>query len=247
MTTILKILPAVAVIMLSGCKKDLITEKDVFNSLQLSRTTAVGDGSQTVGIVCEINPDATEDKLEFVLRTTLGVFTENKDVKLVKKPEFKNGKLVIETTAQVPQNSGTMVISVEPNQPLDVRDFIIKDSVIVSKSVPFALKLQPSVLGIGSNLLSEVLVTGVLNNANGGKVSAGYKVKFEDKLVNGAPANGRFREQAVSSNAESKVSTYYGSVGQSIGTDIWIKASVLDDAGNSIQPADSVLIRIINL
>lgn len=245
MNQLLKILAAGLLVVLWGCKKDIVAEKDVFNSLQLSRTTAVGDGSQTVSIVCEINPDATEDKLEFILRTSMGQFTENKDSKLVKKPEFKNGKLVIEATAQVPQNSGTMVISVEPNQPYDTRDFIIKDSVIVSKSVPATMKLQPSVLGIGSNLLSEVLVTGLLSNANGGKVSTGYKVRFEDKLLNGGgPANGRFREQATSSNAESKVSTYYGSVGQPIGTDIWIKASVLDDAGNSILPADSVLVRI---
>ncbi|WP_343701458.1 hypothetical protein [Chitinophaga sp.] len=228
----------------AGCKKDEVTLSDIFRSLELSKTTASGDGAETVGIVCEINPDVSPDKQEFVLKTSMGSFVEGGEARLVKKPEFVEGRLVIITTAKVPLGAGNMVISVEPNQPLEKTDYIIKDSLTVVKSIAAALKLETSVLGIGSNYLTEAVLTGTLTNDKGGKVATGYKVIFEDYLPGGTPANGRFRDMKASSGADSKVSAVYGAGSFPVGTDIYLKATLLDENGLPGTIKDSLLVRI---
>jgi hypothetical protein len=231
--------------LLLGCEKKEVRPSDIFKKLTLSDTTAVGDGAQTVNIVCEINPETTEENLEFVLKTSMGMFVDNKEKKIVKKPEFVGGKLVIETTAQVPLSSGTMTISVEPNKPLEKRDFIIQQSLTVTKSVPSSISLTSTALGLGSNFLTEVQLTGTLSNQDGGKVATGYKVVFSDTVAGTkVPANGRYRGMASSSNDESKVTTYYGAGSLPIGTDIRIKAAVLDEKGVPTPLADSLTLRI---
>jgi hypothetical protein len=75
----------------TSCRKKVDTNS-VFNKLDLAPKVTIGDGAQNINITCEINDKATEDKWEFTLTTNMGQFQENKDVKLVKKPTFKNGK-----------------------------------------------------------------------------------------------------------------------------------------------------------
>ncbi|SDF55203.1 hypothetical protein [Chitinophaga filiformis] len=227
-----------------SCKKDDVTTADIFIGLQLSTATAVGDGNQLVKIICEVNPNISKSKQEFVLKTSLGTFPENGKAEIIKKPEFKNGKFVIESSVQVTLSPGTMVISVEPNLPEEKTDYIIKDSVAITKSVPSLLKLQSSALGIGSNFQTELLLTGILSNANGGKVSTGYTMKVEDFLTGYVPANGRLREMNYRSNAESKINIYYGIGNLPIGTTVMLRAILLDENGNETTIKDSLLIGI---
>jgi hypothetical protein len=97
---------------------------------------------------------------------------------------------------------------------------------------------------MASNFFSELKLSCLLKNANGGYVSKGYVVVFDDVLVAGGNANGRYRDVNTTSNDTSRVSIRYGASNLPIGTAIKLRATILDSLGNRTKMKDSVLVTI---
>lgn len=233
------------IVSLISCKKETIATDKLINSLLVSPKIVEANGTSIVSVTCQLNSDATSDKREVIFKTTAGQFVENKEQKIVKKAEFENEKLIVKTDILVPMQAGTLTITAEPNLPDIIEDYIATDSVSLIESVPVSIKVSNSSFFVWNNdLKSEVTITGTLFNSSGKKVSMGNNVIGEDYFENNMPVGGRFRETFLSSNSDSKVSTIYTPGNVPVGSNIFIKLTLLDDLGVKTNIRDSVLITI---
>jgi hypothetical protein len=179
-----------------------------------------------------------------IFSTSRGVFAASGTDKYTTKAEFVNGELMAQATLRAPLQPGTIGVTAQLEYDSPLREYALTDSLRVSPSVATALVLEPSRLGIAANFINEVRVVGTLRNAANRYVSRNTRVLLEDRLLNGAPANGRFRNRQLQSNDTSRVSTFYGAAAYPIGTTIKIRGTVLDAKGAKTAVADSILLTI---
>jgi hypothetical protein len=233
----------VSLLFLLSCNKE-VKINDILTNLKLSKTQVTADGQSTVSISVNVSDNSSADRRSIIFSASSGVFTTSGTGKQIVKAEFDNGLIVAKVTFRVPIQPGTIKITAQPEFDNPLNEYVITDSIIASTSVPALIKLEPSANGIASNFLNEIQLTGSLQNANGRYVSKGNKVLFEDLLLSGIPANGRFRNMLNISNDTSKVSAVYSASTLPIGTNIKVRATILDNAGNSTNIKDSVLLTI---
>jgi hypothetical protein len=233
----------VSLLFLLSCNKEVKID-DILTNLKLSKTQVTADGQSTVSISVNVSDNSSADRRSIIFSASSGVFTTSGTGKQIVKAEFDNGLIVAKITFRVPIQPGTIKITAQPEFDSPLNEYVIMDSIIASASVPALIKLEPSANGIASNFLNEIQLTGSLQNANGRYVSKGNKVLFEDLLLSGIPANGRFRNMLNISNDTSKVSGVYSANALPIGTNIKIRTTVLDNAGNSTNIKDSILLTI---
>lgn len=224
------------------CTKDAEVN-DVLQNLKLNQSEVFADGQSTISISVELSNKSSTDRRNVIFSASGGVFTGSGSNKHTVKAEYENGILTAKTTLRVSTQPGTIKISVQPEFDSPIKEFILTDSAIAKVSQPFSIKLEPSSLGIASNSLTEVQLTGNLKNSSGKFVSKGSMVLFED-FVTGGPANGNFRSIQNMTTDSSKVSATYGAGTYPIGTLIKIRATVLDGSGLATNIKDSILLTI---
>lgn len=237
---------AILTVLFYGCKKTPVTTEQIVKNLTVTPKNADADGTSVIDVSCELNSDATSDRKEILFKISSGMFAENKDQKIIKKAEFENGVLLVRTQIVVPQRAGKIIITAEPNNAELKQDYILKDSVILLRSNAATIKAETDSFAVSSNFKSDVQITGVLLNGNGRKVSNGTRVLFEDFFAGGNPVSGRYRNVSASSNSDSKVFCTYSPGYVPVGSNIYIKITVLDDAGNKTNIRDSVFINVNN-
>jgi hypothetical protein len=238
-----KLTLVVSLTLLLSCKKE-VNVNDILTNLKLSKTQVLADGQTTVSISVTMSGKSSSDRRTVVFTASSGVFTVSGTGKQTVKAEFDNSEIVAKATFRVPIQPATIKITVQPEFDSPIGEYVLTDSIMASASVPSVIRLEPSVFGIAANFLSEVQLTGTLQNSSGKYVSRGNKVLFEDLFLSGALANGRFRNVFNLSNDTSKVSAIYSASGWPIGTNIKIRTTVLDNAGNPTNTKDSVLLTI---
>jgi hypothetical protein len=232
----------------AGCKKKDDTPKNVIFGLTADSSSVRADGTTTIHITCQLNGEATADRRNILFKLNGGTFAANpvvSDTTLLQAAGFINNTLVATVAVTVPQSPGSLIVSAQPALPgLPNTTYVIRDTITLYPSVPAFLRLAASNSGINSNAGSEVTFTGTLYNADTGKVSLNYRVKFEDILDDQGSAGGMFRGTDSLSNASSQVSTIYAAGGYSVGTRIHIRCTLLDSLGNKTPKVDSAYIYI---
>jgi len=202
---------------MSCSKKNDASLNNVIFNLNFTPTTAVADGTTIITVTCQLDTDATSDRRNILFTTNAGTFTSTpKDTSsLSQLAAFVNHQLIATVRLQVPQKAGTITITAQPDISQQINNnYILSKTLTIASSDPANLVLSSNVAGIGSEYANEALITGVLTNKYGGKVSLGNKVVFQD-FYNGSPANGNFRSTVDTTSANSQVITNY-SIGNNV-------------------------------
>lgn len=226
-----------------SCEKD-IEDTQIFTDLILDPDEILADGESAIQISVAINEKASSDRRNFIFSTTAGVFAGSGKNKDTSKAEYVDGVLTAKAVLKAPFSAGQYSVTVKPEFDSPIREFQLSKMFTAKISTPATIKLEPSRFGITSNFGNEVFLDGFLKSKNGKNVSSGVSVIFQDKLPNGDPALGRFRDQKLVTTDSSKVSTYYSVPSYPIGTTIKITATVLDENGVKTNVEDIISITI---
>jgi hypothetical protein len=238
-----KLTGLVLLILLAACVKNQLEVKKVIYEFTLSKHSVQADGSTRVDITVKLSPDAEPGKRGVIFKTSSGNFTGGANGTLTVQADFDHNILLAKTSITAPSSGSKIYLSVMPDIP-DKEKYTLYDSITVSKSMPDAIRLNPSSFGLRANYASSDTLTGTLKNADGNNVSSGTRVVFEDVLPRHLAAGGQFRSIAAGSDAKSTVSAIYANGSQLVGTFIFLRATVLDAAGNKTTIKDSVKITI---
>lgn len=226
-----------------GCNRE-IKDEDVFTDLLLSPSELPADGQSTSIVSVKVNDAASSDRRSFVFSTTAGTFTASGNGKFTAKAEYENGVLMAKAILRAPFSPGEFTLTVQPEFGSPIRDFVLSRIGKATPSLAASIELETSGFGIASNFLNEIFLSASLRNATGKNVSKGTSVIFEDELLTGGPARGRFRYLQSTTSDSSKVSGYYSAPAYPIGTNIKIRSTVLDALGQKTNIVDSILINI---
>jgi hypothetical protein len=240
-----KILFIFAVSLVIACKKQTVSTEEVIHSLDLSPAAIDADGSSLVNVSVRINKDAELSKRKVVFETSAGTFTTNNTKTVTIDALYEGGELFAKAVIKGPISPGTIEVTARPENRNPYNDFIIKKSVDAVPSLPASVTVASSAFGVQTGYVSEVLITGTLRNQKNKNVSTGVKVRFDDIYQNGTPVGGRFRQIQSSSDENSKVSAYYSPGLLAPGTDLLVRVTVLDAAGNPTPMNSAVVITVI--
>lgn len=230
-------------IMCVACKKEAEEADTFLTGFELDKTVALADGKTVVTATLEIK-GSSSDRRNVIFKASSGTFKDSGKDTYTAKPEYESGKLIARASFKVPFSPGTVTIVAKPEYDSPLAEYEIQKTLVLQTSEPDALLIQTSSYGIAANYLNEVNISGTLKNKNKDGVSEGYKVVFEDFLLNDAPANGKFRLQRTATGDSSNVRTLYAAPAYSIGTGIKIKCTLLDAAGAKTGTFDVVTLTV---
>ena len=230
-------------ILILCCSKDAKID-DILINFKISSKEVLADGKSTIPLSVELSKASSEDRRSVVFVASSGMFTESGSNRYAVKPAFENAVLVARANFRAPTSPGDIQLKVKPEYDDPLQEYERIETIVAKPSLPSKLSLQTSSFGIASNHLNEVLLTGKLSNNNGGFVSTGYKVLFEDFLLNNSPANGQFRVLQSETADSSFVKTYYSAFAHSIATQFKIRAILLDSDGQKTSITDSIIITV---
>lgn len=226
---------------LAGCKKS-VSINEVLTDFTVDKTEIIADGNTAVTLTVKLNSEANADRRNIIFTTSNGSFGNG--AKKTVKAEYIDGVLMAKTSFKVSTKPGEITVSVKPEFDSPYDEYRLEKKITANLSIAQSIKLEPSSFGMATNFASEINLIGYLKNTNGGFVSSGYKVLFEDQLQSGGAANGRFRKVISSTTDSSKVSAIYAAPALPIGTNIRIRCTVLDDAGNPTNISDNIILTI---
>lgn len=239
-----KLLTFLAVMLFASCGKKIDTN-DVLESLSLSTTTVNADGSSTVEITAVLNSAASADKRNVVITATGGDLVGGTSGKLIVPATFVNGQLVGKSNWKAPMSKGEITITAKAEAQSPNGDYQLMEKITALHVDPASISLETSSFGIGANFTTTDTLIGILSAYNK-KVSTGARVSFEDFLmtVPVTSANGRFRFEQLSSDANSQVKGLYSADNHPIGTHIYIECAVLNPDGTKTTKRDTVIITV---
>lgn len=228
--------------LVAGCNKDPKLQ-DIFGALTIEPNEVLADGRSLITVSVEVK-ESSADRRNVVFSTSAGTFTTSGTTKQTVKAEYENGVLKATAMLRAPLKAATMEISAQLEFDSPVGDFTTKGTATALFSEPATIYIIPSVSGLASNHLNEVLLTGILKNEKGNFVSSGVGVRFDDELLSGLPAGGVFRNLQTTTADSSKVSASYSAPMYPIGTRIKIRSTVLDANGQLTNIKDSIFLTI---
>ncbi len=228
-------------VMLSGCKKD-VPMSEVMSDFTVDKAQVAANGHSSVTLTVKLNNKASADRRNVIFTTSNGSFGDGS--KKTVKAEYVDGALTAKASFKISTTPGEVTVAVQPEFDSRTQEFRLTKTIQAVPSVTQSLKIEPSGFGLAGNFLSEVHLTAYLKNSEGSFVSAGNKVIFEDILESGAAANGRFRNSKLATSDSSKVSATYGAPTLPLGTNIRIRATLLDAAGNKTTIKDSLTLTL---
>ena len=230
--------------LLLACGKTA-TIGDVFKSnIMLEMDTINADGTTTDTVSIVLNSDADSNRRNVLFTTTAGTWLNGQNGQVTAPATFINTKLVAKAVLQAPMSAGTIYVTAAPSTASPNGDYTKLDSIIVNKVLPANMDLEPSSFGTGANFTSFDTLVATLKGSAHQKVSTGAQVQFVDVFTNGQNAGGRFRDQVLSSNANSQVSAIYSSAQAPIGTNIYIIVSVTSPTALGKPIIDTVTVTI---
>ncbi|KRT17872.1 hypothetical protein ASU31_00840 [Pedobacter ginsenosidimutans] len=229
--------------LLISCKKTVSID-EIFVSLSASKTKLSADGLSMSEISVQLSPNSSADRRTVVFTTTSGNFIPGNQDKALVKAEYNDGVLIAKVLLRSPLKPGMISVSVSPEFDSPNSEYILSTDIEAVPSEPFSMKIEPSGFGISSNFLTEIKLRGLLKNSENRPVSSGFNVVFEDVLLSGLAANGRFRAVQNQTADSSSVSAIYSAPAYPIGTEIKIRAVCLDSKGKKTVVRDSLLLTV---
>lgn len=219
------------VLIISGCQKEVKTA-DIISNLTINPTSINADGTSSVAISVRLNDNAAVDKRNIIFTATSGTWIGAKGDTLNVPATYSDKKIVAKAILTSPASPGVITVTASSQALTKSGNFMLSGTIQANKVDPAAIKLEPSSLGIGSNAISEVTLTGTITGQSGGNASQGVKVILEDFLTSSRPAGGHFRAAQLTSNSSSQISAVYAAGNLPLGSNINIIATILDDQGN---------------
>ena len=167
-----------------ACSKNKVPVNDVLYDLAKSKSTIAADGNSKIIISVKLNNDSDPLKRNIIFKTSVGNFTGGLNGMLTVKADFDHDTLKAQAILTAPFSPGIIYLSVWPD--IDHREnYTLYDSIIVTPSSPFTIKLNTSSFGLKANYQSEDTIIAVLSNSQGNGVSLGTKVLFDVFLTTG--------------------------------------------------------------
>ncbi len=219
---------------------DVVPQSEVL-VLKSSKNTILADGSSVITFTADINDDASAEFREVIFQTESGFFVDNGESSIVVSAEKLNRDLKAEVQLRAPASMGDFNVAAE----VDIQDLkgVYKDSVtiVVDTSVVTRIELAVDSFHVQNNFDGELRITAKLFNEFGGGVTAGTKVAFVDLFEDMATVVGGFyREENLSSNQSSEVSTIYSPGVVDDNQFIYIRGCVLEQNGDLTAICDKV-------
>jgi hypothetical protein len=229
----------------TSCIKHDVQPGDLLSPMTFSTKQVQADGTSLITVSTVINANSDSTKRTVVFTTKYGSWVGGKDSTISKKATYINQQLVASVQYKAPSSvvgQGMDTINAKMYLPAEKQDYSQTDYIKVTASTPTKLVVSASAFSVKVNFGSEITVTGTLTNSQGNPVSLGSVVVFENRFDDQTAVNGRFRQQQLSSNAQSTVSAIYSPGNVATGRNIWLSCFLLDSSGNKTAIKDSVLI-----
>lgn len=230
-------------LLLTACVKNKVDTDKVITGLTLSSHSIPADGATKITLTVKLNYEAEPGKRGVIFKVSSGNFANGANNTITVQADYDKDALTAKAVYIAPLSGKKIYFSIMPDI-VDKEKYTLYDSITVTPSVPFSIRINPSSFGLKSNFVSEDTVKAAIRNADGGLVSSNTTVVFEDVLSNHNPANGQFRSVSASSDASASVSAIYSIGTVPVGTIIYLKSTVLDGSGNKTNIKDSVKITI---
>lgn len=237
------LLGIISLVLTGSCKRNNVNPGDVISNLFISNRTPNADGNTVISISATLNNQADADKNSVIFTATSGQFITANDTIITQKAIYQSGNLTATVRLKMPLTEGKIIIKAYPATASPYFTFLLKDSINTQKVTPDQLVLTPSALGIASNFMSEISLSGTLYNQKK-SVSTGNKVIFEDYYSGGSPVGGRYRALRDTTDLTSTVSAGYSVGTLPVGTTFYIKCTWLDASGHKTSIKDSTLITV---
>lgn len=191
-----------------SCKKDVSVVK-VFTNFQIKDKNLPADGSSTTEVSVELPLDSDPAKRGVAFSATNGSIVNSQQGKLIVKADFNNGKLVAKASFKASLSEGKAYVTITPELPNAYKDFSLKDSLMLEKSLPATIKIETSAPAVRVNYQSEIYLRAVVQNDKEKNVSAGAEVRFSTRYVSGAVFDPRYRNLGTKTADSSSVSTFF--------------------------------------
>jgi hypothetical protein len=205
----MKISPFLCLIVISlSCRKDVSVGK-VFTNFQIKDKNLPADGSSTTEVSVELPIDSDPAKRGVAFTATNGSIVNALQGKLIVKADFDNGKLVAKASFKASLSDGKAYVTITPELPNAYKDFSLKDSLTLEKSLPATIKIETSAPAVRINYQSEIFLRAVVQNDKGKNVSTGAEVRFSTHYSSGAPFDARYRNLNTKTADSSSVSTFF--------------------------------------
>lgn len=235
-------------LLLFQCGEDHITISEIVALEVPSEVTGDGTSKFKIRAILDSHSDEKLRKVKFSVGA--GSFDEGTGPDMrtaTADARFNDDHLVAEVTWKAPSTTGTVVVSAEPVLEGKQGLFRVNDSIDVQPSQASSISLSASAFSVANTFESEIIVTGILRNSNGGGVTSGTRVVTRDIFASdGAPVNGRYRSLQLSSNAASSISFVY-SAGPIVPNQDILLVTMLDGDGSQTDVGDTLRIFVNEL
>jgi vesicle coat complex subunit len=240
----LKYAAAIAtIVVLSSCTETISTADQIQKINAPDNLEA--DGTTVTSISADLNNDL--DTRNVLFKADNGSFPDNKDAdSIIAVAEKINGQLKAIARFKSPAATGNITLSAQVVVADYKGQFVANKTITTTQSVAKKIELTANSFSVYNNFEGEITLTGNLSNENRKGVSKGYKVKFDDVDKDFKPMNGYFRNNALTSDASSKVSTIYSPGFVDADQSMLVIVTVLDDTGVKTTVADTLQIAIIH-
>lgn len=222
-----------------ACSEQVVNEDDLVSNISISKTELLANGADVSTVKVFFNKDAKVSLIKLEVEVNNGTIIENGTKKIELVPEEN---LEGEISAEFNLRSSTIVADHVIDFKVD--KYLLERTIVSNRSNPASVAISSSAFSVQNNFDSEITLEALLSNENGGKVSNGIKARFVDTFLDGTPVNGRFRQESLSSNSDSKVSAVYSPGLIEPNQNIMVTVELLDDSGNPIGISGSIEIYV---
>lgn len=229
----LNIITFTILLILTSCTTEVVFED--LATIEIDKDQLIANGTDTAVLTITFNEEASIENIKAKAEIKNGIFSSSGNTKIditpVRQPE---GGIVAAVDVKSTTTFSDIIVTV------NINEYELTQEIESVRSYPKKVQLSASAFSVSNNFGSEITFTANLTNENGRKVSSGIKVKFDDMYDDGNDVNGIFREESLTTGAESNVSAIYTPGVISPEVNINIRVIVLDDEGNETDINDVI-------
>ena len=230
------------VVVFLSCGEEDFSFNEVLLEIQPKpgEVSLIADGVDERRFRMIFNPEATIANIKATAEVTNGIFSDNRENMLTLEP-FKDADDRIVAFFSVKSTTVNKTVELVFN----INDFFVKENIRSVASVPERIQIIPSAFTVQNTLASEITIEANLLNERNRKVSQGIKIKVFDELSDGSTVHGRFRNEQLTSNEESKISFSYSPGEVTPNQDIILRLEAFDTNDVSLGVQEEVKIFVL--
>jgi len=231
---------------IASCGRDTVNLSEII-SINLP-DTVIGDGSTAFEVTAFLNSSSDKSLRMVKFTATKGQFKEASDEnkqEAIVSAELLNDSIRAVVQWIVPADTGIGFITAEPVLEDKGGVFLVTDSISIIASLPKSLSLKANSFSVYNQYDGEISVTGLVRNAQNKSVNSGTLVEIKDVFsATGQDVNGRYRDQHLSTNNNSEISTIYSPGSITADQYILLIGTVLNPDGSPSNIKDSIEIYV---